>query len=115
MINPIIIIAGAAVLLSVFAACIINKPKKPVLTGTVIVILICFVVFTFMIDNAITALNTNETDAFVCFLTMSDKPTYDSLAASFNTFMCFDIGLIAASLVTLFFEIVTILRKHPEK
>ncbi len=115
MINPVTIIAGAALFLSVFAACVINRPKKPVLTGTVIVILVCFVVFTFMIDNAITALNTNENDAFVGFLTMSDKLTYDGLSASFNTFMCFDIALIAASLITLFVEMVIILRKGPNE
>lgn len=115
MINPIVIIVSAAVILSMLSVAIINKPKKPVVTGSVIVVLIGFVVFTFMIDRSISTLSSGEINRFVCFLTMNDQPTYDSLAESFNTFMGFDIALIAASLITLFIEILLILRKGAVK
>ena len=115
MINPIIIIISAALILSMLSVAVINKPKKPVVTGSVIVVLICFVTFTFMIDRAITTLSTGEPNGFVSFLTMNDQLTYESLAGSFNTFMGFDIALIAASLLTLFVEILIILRKGAKK
>ncbi len=111
MINPIIIIVSVALLLSVVSVCIINKPQKPLITGVMILILIAFVVFTFLIDNAISGLSTGEANGLVSFLTMSDTLTYEGLSASFNTFMWLDIGLIGASLVSLFFEILIILRK----
>ncbi len=112
--NPVIIIVSAALFLSVAAISIINKPKKPVTTGAVIIILICFVVFTFMIDRSINMLPSGESNSFVCFLTMSDTLTYDGLAESFRIFMYTDIGLIAASLVSLFVEIMLILKKDNE-
>lgn len=115
MINPIIIITAAALLLAVIAVCIINKPKKPVITGTVILILICFVVFTFVIDNSISALGTKPPNSFVCFLTMNEAPDYEELATSFRTFMTIDMGLIVFSLASLFFEILLILRKDSKK
>ena len=115
MINPVIIIVSAALILSVISVCLINKPQKPVVTGTVLVVLICFVVFTYMIDNAITGFDTDNVSPFVYFLTMSEKLTYDGLAASFNIFMGFDIALIAGSLITLFAEMMLILRKGDKK
>ena len=115
MINPVIIIVGAALILSVLSVCIINKPKKPIVTGTVLVVLICFVVFTYMIDNAITDIEKGGASPFVYFLTMSEKLTYEGLAASFNTFMGFDIALLAGSLLTLFAEMLLILRKGAKK
>ena len=68
MINPIVIIVGAALFLAMLAVCIINKPKKPIVTGTVIIILVCFIVFTFLIDNAILSVKTSIPDSFICFL-----------------------------------------------
>ena len=109
MINPIIIIVSVALLLAMLTVCIINRPKKPFITGTI------FVVFTFLIDNAISSTGAGETDGFVSFLTMSDHPSYDDLASSFHTYMLIDIGLIAASLVSLFIEILLILRKSEKK
>ena len=114
MINPIVIIVSAALFLSMTAIALINKPKKPVVTGTVILILIVFVFFTFHIDNAITTLEKNDANGFIYFLTMSDHLTYESLSGSFNTFMCMDIALIAGALLSLFIEILLILRKGAE-
>ncbi len=111
MINPIVIIVSAALFLSMTAIAAINKPKKPVVTGTVIVILIAFVVFTLLIDNAISTLDKSTPSGFIYFLTMSDHLTYETLSHSFTTFMCIDIVLIVGALLSLFIEIMLILRK----
>ncbi len=115
MINPIIIIVSAALILSTLSVCIINKPKKPIVTGTVILVLIFFIAFTFIIDNAISTLDTGDANSFVYFLTLSEKLTYDGLADSFNTFMYIDMVLIIAALITLFSEMMLILRKGTKK
>ena len=52
---------------------------------------------------------------FFCFLTINDEPTYTSLAESFRVFMCCDIILIAGALLSLFIEMMLILRKGAEK
>ncbi len=115
MINPIVIIISAAILLSVIAVCIINRPKKPFITGTLILLLIAFVIFTFMIDSEINSLGKSDPNSFIGFITMNDVMTYDSLGDSFHTFMIIDMGLIAASLLSLFTEIMIILRKNSKK
>lgn len=115
MINPIVIIIGAAILLAMLTVCIINKPKKPIVTGTIIFILVCFIMFTFLIDNAILSIKTSSPDSFICFLTMNNAPVYNDLAVSFDTFVKFDIALIAASLISLFIEMLFILRKGQDK
>ena len=51
----------------------------------------------------------------ICFLIMNNAPTYDDLAVSFRTFVTFDIILIVASLVSLFIEMLLILRKGSDK
>ncbi len=112
MINPVIIIITAAVLVSIICVSVINKPRKPVVTGTLIIILVFFIVSTFMIDNAMYALGTNgNITSFLQFIILNDSPSYSDLESSFGTFMIFDICLIGLSLICMFFEIFIILRK----
>lgn len=116
MINPIVIIVAAAVLMSVLVVCVLNKPKMPVITGALIFILICFVVMTYMIDNAIScAGNSGRFDSFVSFITMSDSMLYTQLEASFRTFMIFDIVLFAVSMLSLGLEAAHILKNYNKK
>lgn len=102
--------------MSVLVVCILNKPKIPVITGTLIFILICFVIMTYMIDNAISCAGKNGwVDGFVSFITMSDSMLYTQLEESFRTFMISDIVLFAASMLSLGFEAAHILRKYNQK
>ena len=97
--------------MSVLVVCILNKPKIPVITGTFIFILICFVVMTYMIDNAISSVgNSGQVDGFVSFITMSESMLYTQLEASFRTFKIFDIVLFVLSMVSLGLEAVYILK-----
>ena len=116
MINPIVIIITVSVLLSVLIVCVINRPKKPFMTGTMILVLIFYCIVTFVLDNAITGMGIDENfDGFVNFLVMNASPSYEELADSFKTFMYIDITLIIAALVSLFGEIMLILRKDYRK
>ena len=116
MINPIVIIITISVILSMLAVCIINKPRKPLMTAAMILIFIFYLSVTFIIDNAITSTEMNEQfGSFVKFLVMSDIPSYDELAESFGTFMKLDILLVIVTLVSMFTEIVLIFRKESRK
>ena len=116
MINPIVIIIAISVILSMLAVCIINKPRKPLMTAAMILIFIFYLSVTFIIDNAITSTEMNEQfGSFVKFLVMSDTPSYDELAESFGTFMKLDILLVIVTLVSMFTEIVLIFRKESRK
>ena len=111
MINPIILIVTAAVLLSVFVICIINKPKKPIITGILLFVLMCFVLTTWLIDNVISSFySSQQFMGFVSFVTMLDNPTYFQLEQSFDTFMIIDIVLFVLSLIALVFEAINILK-----
>lgn len=116
MINPIVLIVAAAILMSVLVVSVLNRPKTPVITGTFILILICFLVMTYMIDNSISGLGNNGgVDGFVSFITMSESMAYTELEASFRTFMIFDIVLFAASMLSLGLEATYILKNDNRK
>lgn len=55
LINPVVVIAAAAIVLCVFIFCIINKPAKPLFTGTSIVMLIVFLIFTAVINISLSS------------------------------------------------------------
>ncbi len=113
MINPIFIIISAAVILSAAAITFINKPRVPIVAGSILVVLIIFVFTTFSIDNAIAdVMNSHELSSFVCFAVLKDKPTYEELETTFTVFSCIDVGLFIASLVTMFIETLSILHKN---
>lgn len=116
MINPVVVIISISFLLSMLVVCVINKPRKPVMTGSIILLLIFYISVTFIIDGAITGTGINEQFGdFVKFLVMSDIPSYEELSDSFRTFMKIDISLVAITLVSMFIEIMLIFRKESKK
>ncbi len=114
MINPIVIIITISLILSVLVICVINRPKKPIITGTLLFILIGYVVITFLVDAAITG-NGEVYSGFIGFLAMSNSPTYGELADTFKALMTADITLMIVALLSLFTEIMLILRKGSDK
>lgn len=116
MINPIIIIITAALLLSVLVICIINRPKKPIITGTLIFILVCFVITTWMLDNVISSPNSSSQFAgFINFVILNDNPTDVQLEQSFNIFMIMDMILFCFVVISLIFEALYILKSDRGK
>lgn len=114
MINPIIIIVASAIFLSILVIYIFNKPKKPIMTGTLIILLVCFVMMTWFIDISISSFNSANSNQFadiVNFIIMIDNPTYIQLEDSFNLFMIIDIVLFALSFISLLLEAINILKK----
>lgn len=116
MINPIVIIVSTALILSVIVVYIFNKPKKPILTGTFILLLICFVIITWIIDNTISSFNsTQQFMDIVKFITMLNNPTYTQLENAFDLFMVIDIIFFVLSLISLLFEAMNILKKDRQR
>lgn len=112
MINPIVIIITISLILSLIVVCVINKPRKPLMTAGMIILLVFYLTVTFVIDSAIAGTGGNEQlDRFISFVVMNDTPSYDDLAESFRTFMMLDITLVITALLSMFFEIMLIFRK----
>lgn len=111
MVNPIVIIILAAYVLSFLVLRIVVKPKKPILTGALLFILILFVIFTSMIDTAIygSKLMQDFEKSLVSFVTSTSISDTFMLEKAFNTFAWIDIGLFAVTIVSMCFELRTIL------
>lgn len=111
MINPIVVIVLIVLILCVIALYIFLRPKKPILTGVSLLVLILFVTFTVMIDSAISGADImNDLEKMiVSFVTAADIEDTLLLEDSFNIFACFDIGIFAFTVVFMFIELRTIL------
>lgn len=111
MINPIVVIILAAYILSFLVLRIIVKPKKPIFTGALLLMLILFVILTSMIDTAISSLELmNDFEkGLISFVTATG--IYDTLRLeiSFDIFAWIDIGLFAVTIVSMYVELRTIL------
>lgn len=116
MINPIIIIGAVALILSAFAIAILNKPAVPVVTSAFIIILIFFIITTYLIDSAISNNSVSDSlSGFVNFSLLQNNPNNEDLEFAFNTFKYTDIGLFVVSLISMFVEALLILRQNSGK
>lgn len=115
MINPILIIAAAAVFLSAVVVAVLNKPRFPLIAGSLILILIFFVLSTYMLDSAIGSYSSADgASGFLNFLVLGSDLSYAKLEEVFTAFEITDISLFAASLVSMFLEALYILRKNSD-
>lgn len=110
LINPVLVIAAAAVILCIFIFCIINKPAKPLFTGTSIVMLIVFLIFTAVINLSLSSSSgdsgiANVANAVTGFLTGQSGPTSIQLEQSFQIFAYIDIGLILTCVLSMIIEV----------
>lgn len=116
MINPVMIIAASAVVLSAFVISLLNKPKLPIVTGALIIVLIFYVSVTFMLDNAIVSFASSEKISdFIQFVVINHSPTYIELEDSFKVLMVMDTSVFLMSIAALFAETLIILKKDSEK
>ncbi len=115
MINPILVIAASAVILSALVISLLNKPRWPVVTSAVLIVLIFFLVTTYLIDTAISDYGIAKSmNDFVCFSVVNKIPTYDDLSISFKTFMYIDMSLFVMAILSMFIESMYILRKNSD-
>lgn len=111
MINPIVVIILAALILSTLVLYIFIRPKKPIFTGVFLLSLISFVIFTVMIDSAVSNADmmNNFEKVIVSFITTSDINDTLSLEKSFDIFACFDIAIFIATVISMCIEVKAIL------
>lgn len=120
LINPIIIIFSAAILVFAVIFCILNKPKKPVLSGFALLILVFFLSCTYMIYLMFAALENQSfqidfVEKIVRFITANDIISEISLEKSFDVFKTIDIIMIVLSIVFLLYDVNMIFLKNDEK
>lgn len=117
MINPIVIILLVAFLLCFFVFCILNKPKKPIMTGAVLVAITIFLVLTNCIDNAIASASTMSDfeKSLVSFITLSSTGKSIELENSFKIFAGIDIALFIVAILSMIIELRAILSSFYSK
>lgn len=119
-VNLVFLIAAAAVMALALVFCLVNKPKKPLFTGTSIIILLIFLLATEMINIGLStptlvSLPQGFVNAMVGFLTGLSNPTAAELEQAFRIYMYIDIGLMVVSVVSLIVEVRSIFTIAPRK
>ena len=111
MINPIVVIILSAYILSFLVLRIVVKPKKPIFTGALLVMLILFVIVTSMIDTSIygSELMSDFEKSMVSFVTSTRIQHTVKLESSFRIFAWIDIGLFAVTIISMYVELRAIL------
>ena len=107
MINPIVVIILSAYILSFLVLRIVVKPKKPIFTGALLVMLILFVIVTSMIDTSIygSELMSDFEKSMVSFVTS----TRIQDTVKLESFAWIDIGLFAVTIISMYVELRAIL------
>lgn len=119
-VNLVFLIAAAAVMALALVFCLVNKPKKPLFTGTSIIILLIFLLATEMINMGLStptlvSLPQEFVSAMVGFLTGVASPTAAELEQAFRVYMYIDIGLMVVSVASLIVEVRSIFTIAPKK
>lgn len=111
MINPIVIIILSAYILSFLVLRIVVKPKKPIFTGALLLMLILFVIVTSMIDTSIygSELMSDFEKSMVSFVTSTRIQDTIKLESSFRIFAWIDMGLFAVTIISMYVELRAIL------
>lgn len=111
MINPIVIIILSAYILSFLVLRIVVKPKKPIFTGALLLMLILFVIVTSMIDTSIygSELMNDFEKSIVSFVTSTRIQDTVKLESSFGIFAWIDMGLFAVTIISMYVELRAIL------
>lgn len=111
MINPIVIIVLVTYILSFLVLRIVVKPKKPIFTGSLLLMLILFVVLTSMIDTAIYGpeLMPDFEKGLISFVTSTSISNTAMLEISFDIFAWIDVALFAVTIISMCIELRTIL------
>lgn len=111
MINPIVVIILSAYILSFLVLRIVVKPKKPIFTGALLVMLILFVIVTSMIVTSIygSELMSDFEKSMVSFVTSTRIQDTVKLESSFRIFAWIDIGLFAVTIISMYVELRAIL------
>ncbi|HIS68219.1 MAG TPA: hypothetical protein IAA58_02450 [Candidatus Gallacutalibacter stercoravium] len=116
VLNPIITIIPAALALFCLIFCLLNKPKKPIMSLALIVLLAFYLGCTFVVDNTLTpqtqsmfgTLHFNKLLPYI-FANGSSKPSTELCETAFYQLKMVDIFLFVAVVVSLAIEIWHIL------
>lgn len=119
-VNIIFLLAVAVVLALIFVFCLLNKPRKPLFTGTAIITLLVFLLATELINMGLstptlTSLPPWLINAMVGFLTGENSPKAATLEQAFSIYMYVDIALIILCLVSMIVEVHSILTFNSTK
>lgn len=113
LINPILVAIAAVVLGFGLAYCLINRPRIPILTLLFLVILICFLFFTLLLNSILesSAPSDPQFGRLVTFLVGKSHPTQEQCAQAFQCYQIADIVLFVGTLLSMGVDIWRIVVK----
>ncbi len=119
-VNLVFLLAAAAILVLALVFCVVNKPRKPLFTGTTLIILLLFLFATEMINMGLSTptvimLPQGFVSALAGFLTAQSMPTTAQLEQAFAVYMYIDVALIVICIISLVIEVRSIFTTAPKK
>lgn len=115
-VSPILLIISSAVILFMIVFYIINRPRKPIFTGVLLCLLLCYALMTMTVNTQLLSMDsavvTNKSviDTFVSIITMCDSPSRQTLAEAFEILCKIDIGLMVSVILVMILEVRNLFR-----
>lgn len=117
LINPILVVSAAVILGFGLIYCLINRPKIPILTLLFLLLLICFLAFTAILNGALEPSSPSfsgpdqQLGTLISFLVGKPYPTQEQCEQAFLCYQSADIVLFIGTLVSMGIEIWKIVVK----
>ncbi len=110
LVNPILLIFGLFFLGIVVCFYIVRRPTRPYLSGTCLFLLILFLACTAVVNASLPPVSQFDWgNAFLRkltpFVVFRHQPTQEECEHSFRVYQAIDIGLVAATLVSIGYDI----------
>lgn len=116
LVNPIFLIVSAALILLCLLFCLINRPHKPIMTLSLMVLLIVYLLCTAILNNVLTPsteylISSERWNRVASYLMAVKHPTQEQYEGAFRIFQKIDIGLFIAAAGSMVIEVWNIVIK----
>lgn len=114
--NPILLVVTVALIVFGVIYCMIVRPRKPLLTAIFLFLLVVYLFFTFIVNNAVTPSEMNtffssHINKLLPFITYHEAPSSEVCLRSFYLYQRMDVLLFLGVVISLAIEIYQILIK----
>ncbi len=119
LVNPILLIFGLFFLGIVVCFYIVRRPARPYLSGVCLFLLILFLACTAVVNASLPPVSQFDWgNAFLRkltpFVVFRHQPTQEECERSFRVYQAIDIGLVAATLISIGYDIWNSLIRSPK-
>ena len=109
VISPFVLIISVAILIFTLIYCIKNRPNKPLFTGVCIIMLLIFLLFTYIINIGISNTSNVSNNQFILFmmsiLFINQSTNINMAEDAFNAYAITDVCLISLCVISMVIEV----------